>query len=635
MKNIGFKNLLLMSILALVALSVSISNYLSYSKESELITKMITQSTAGYVQNQAKLVEIQLGEKVGAIGKLAGQFKNKKIEGSPEQIIELTKMVANAANLNSAVIAFENGDAYWNQATPTWPNNKLDGDATERGWYQAAFKSNGTSVTEPYGGSDGGDYWISIVEKTFGGMISVDMKLDFLSGMVEKATDIPGSTAIIMNADTTILASSSPALKGGQKGNAIASLKDVLTNTTKQESSIQEYVLNDVEKMMFSERIKVGDKNWYFVIGLDKSVAFTELEDAKVGAILTSTIASVVSIILAFFVIQFLYRPILELKKTIIGLSQGDGDLTQRLEVRTKDDLGQIAGGVNEFIASLQKMLLEIQSASMQLQSNVEGLKDKSMRNASILESHVSETEQIVAAIEEMNATADAMATDAANTAQLTQKANDASGISQTTVHQAQDTVTALVEDVDSTASNVQNMSDETDGINEILSVIGDIAEQTNLLALNAAIEAARAGEQGRGFAVVADEVRNLASRTKDSTEEIESALGSLLKGNHSVVEAMDSTKERCQKTADGMGQVTESLETMTQFVGDINDLSTQIATAAEEQSSVTQEVSRNMSAISEIVGELDTNGKEALSESENIATVNHQLIDIVGRFKL
>ncbi|GLO63542.1 methyl-accepting chemotaxis protein [Vibrio sp. MACH09] len=635
MKNIGFKNLLLMSILALVALSVSISNYLSYSKESELITKMITQSTAGYVQNQAKLVEIQLGEKVGAIGKLAGQFKNKKIEGSPEQIIELTKMVANAANLNSAVIAFENGDAYWNQATPTWPNNKLDGDATERGWYQAAFKSNGTSVTEPYGGSDGGDYWISIVEKTFGGMISVDMKLDFLSGMVEKATDIPGSTAIIMNADTTILASSSPALKGGQKGNAIASLKDVLTNTTKQESSIQEYVLNDVEKMMFSERIKVGDKNWYFVIGLDKSVAFTELEDAKVGAILTSTIASVVSIILAFFVIQFLYRPILELKKTIIGLSQGDGDLTQRLEVRTKDDLGQIAGGVNEFIASLQKMLLEIQSASMQLQSNVEGLKDKSMRNASILESHVSETEQIVAAIEEMNATADAMATDAANTAQLTQKANDASGISQTTVHQAQDTVTALVEDVDSTASNVQNMSDETDGINEILSVIGDIAEQTNLLALNAAIEAARAGEQGRGFAVVADEVRNLASRTKDSTEEIEAALGSLLKGNHSVVEAMDSTKERCQKTADGMGQVTESLETMTQFVGDINDLSTQIATAAEEQSSVTQEVSRNMSAISEIVGELDTNGKEALSESENIATVNHQLIDIVGRFKL
>ncbi|NOI68616.1 methyl-accepting chemotaxis protein [Vibrio sp. 99-8-1] len=635
MKNIGFKNLLLISILALVALSVSISNYLSYSKESELITNMITVSTSGFVKSQARLVEVQLEEKVGAIGKLAGQFKNKKIEGSPEQIIELTKMVANAANLNSAVIAFENGDAYWNQATPTWPNNKLDGDATERGWYQAAFKSNGTSVTEPYGGSDGGDYWISIVEKTFGGMISVDMKLEFLSSMVEKATNIPGSTAIIMNTDTTILASSSPALKPGQKGDTIASLKEVLTNVTKQESAVQEYVLNDVDKMMFSERIKVGDKNWYFVIGLDKSVAFSELEDAKVGAILTSTIASVVSIILAFFVIQFLYRPILELKKTIIGLSQGDGDLTQRLEVRTKDDLGQIAGGVNEFIASLQKMLLEIQSASMQLQSNVEGLKDKSMRNASILESHVSETEQIVAAIEEMNATADAMATDAANTAQLTQKANDASGISQTTVHQAQDTVTALVEDVDSTASNVQNMSDETDGINEILSVIGDIAEQTNLLALNAAIEAARAGEQGRGFAVVADEVRNLASRTKDSTEEIESALGSLLKGNHSVVEAMDSTKERCQKTADGMGQVTESLETMTQFVGDINDLSTQIATAAEEQSSVTQEVSRNMSAISEIVGELDTNGKEALSESENIATVNHQLIDIVGRFKL
>ncbi|WCE32587.1 methyl-accepting chemotaxis protein [Vibrio sp. SCSIO 43137] len=635
MKNLGFKRLLLISILALVALSVSVSSYISYSKESAMITKMISDSTTEYVSEQAKLVEVLLGEKVSAVGKLAGQFKNKDIEGSPEQIIELTKMVANAANLNSAVIAFKNGDAYWNQTAPTWPDHKYDGDVTTRGWYQAAINANGTSVTDPYLSSDGDVYWISIVEKTFGGMMSVDMKLGFLNEMVSDATKLAGSAAIIMNQDTSILASSSPALKVGEKGADIASLKSVLVNATQQQIATQEYQLNGVDKLMFSKQIVVGDKKWYFVIGLDKDVAFADLQDAKYDAIFVALTACILSVVLAFFVIQALYRPILELKKTITGLSQGDGDLTQRLEVRTKDDLGQIADGVNQFIASLQSMMLEIQNVSLQLQENVESLKGKSTRNAAILESHVSETEQIVAAIEEMNATADAMATDAANTAQLTHKANEASGVSQNTVSQAQTTVSVLVQDVDATAENVQRMSQETDGINAILSVIGEIAEQTNLLALNAAIEAARAGEQGRGFAVVADEVRNLASRTKESTEEIESALSSLLKGNQSVVEAMDTTKERCQETADGMGGVTESLGTMTQFVGDINDLSTQIATAAEEQSSVTQEVSRNMSAISDIVSELDTNSKEALAESETIASVNSSLAAIVGRFKL
>ena len=160
-------------------------------------------------------------------------------------------------------------------------------------------------------------------------------------------------------------------------------------------------------------------------------------------------------------------------------------------------------------------------------------------------------------------------------------------------------------------------MASQTDGINTILGVIGDIAEQTNLLALNAAIEAARAEDQGRGFAVVADEVRNLASRTK-TTEEIEAALASLLEGSQSVVSSMESTKRKCSQTAEGAGEVATSLDVMTQFVTNINELSTQIATAAAEQSTVTQELSRNMTAISDIVGELDSNGKYALEEAHD-----------------
>jgi methyl-accepting chemotaxis protein len=192
-----------------------------------------------------------------------------------------------------------------------------------------------------------------------------------------------------------------------------------------------------------------------------------------------------------------------------------------------------------------------------------------------------------------------------------------------------------LVTDVDNSVESVSEMSIKTDGINSILGVIGAIADQTNLLALNAAIEAARAGEQGRGFAVVADEVRNLASRTKVSTDEIEQALASLLKGNKIVVDSMGVTKDRCTKAVVGTGEVSLKLDEMTGIVAEINDLSIQVAAAAEEQSNVTQEVSKNMAAINSIVGELDENGKQVVDEINSVDGINRQLTDIVNRFKI
>ncbi|WP_339374915.1 methyl-accepting chemotaxis protein [Psychromonas sp. Urea-02u-13] len=279
--------------------------------------------------------------------------------------------------------------------------------------------------------------------------------------------------------------------------------------------------------------------------------------------------------------------------------------------------------------------MLQIKEATNALNYNVYSLKEQSDRNTQILDGHVQETEQVVTAIEELNATADSIAGDIANTAQLIHNANNAGQESMLIVSEAQNTVAELVSDVERSVQSVSEMSSKTEGINSILSVIGGIAEQTNLLALNAAIEAARAGEQGRGFAVVADEVRSLASRTKSSTEEIEEALSLLLKGNQSVVDAMGITKDRCQQAAGSTGQVATSLDAMTGIVSEINDLSTQVAAAAEEQSSVTQEVSKNMTAINDIVGELDKNGKQVVEEISRIEGVNQQLTDIIAKFKI
>ncbi|MGE4262785.1 methyl-accepting chemotaxis protein [Shewanella sp.] len=252
-----------------------------------------------------------------------------------------------------------------------------------------------------------------------------------------------------------------------------------------------------------------------------------------------------------------------------------------------------------------------------------------------MLNSHVQETEQIATAIEEMDATANSMASDAANTAKLTDDANQTSAESKKIVAKSQKAVKALIADVEQAAKYVQEMNTHTTGISTVLNVIGKIAEQTNLLALNAAIEAARAGEQGRGFAVVADEVRELANRTKDSTAEIEQAIENLLSGSQQVVNSMDETKKRCQETAVESDAVANSLDSLIVFINHINDLSGQIATAAEEQSCVTKEVSHNMNTISGIVSELKNVGLASSANAADIEKVNGQLVTIVNKFKL
>lgn len=635
MKQLGLKNLLILSVMLLVGLSVSISSTILYMQEKETLTDQIILSGQEYVAAKAAIIETKINEKVGGINKLADIHRNKSLTGTEQEIIDKTHFLAGAMNLNSAVIAFDDGNGYWNQSNNTWVNNKYNGDVTQTAWYQAGRNAPDVTVTDPYLGTDGKEYWVSILEKVDGGVITVDMTLAFLNEMVKESNDIPGSTSIILNQDTTLLATTSQLVKAGDKGTDYSWFKESVLNTVNNESAMSEYTVNGQDKIFFSHRIHAGDKNWYFAIGVDKSVAFAGLIESRNNAILIAVLATLISVAIAYVLVQLLYRPILALKATIVDLASGDADLTRRLKVETNDDLGQISSGVNQFIENLQHMMLEIQDSTSVLQSNVERMMEQSERNKDILQNHVSETEQIVTAIEEMNATADAMASDAANTANLTQQANETSSESRRIVEQSQDTVSALIADVDQSAADVQKMSEETQGINTILSVIGGIAEQTNLLALNAAIEAARAGEHGRGFAVVADEVRNLASRTKDSTIEIETALENLLQGTQAVVTSMDNTKVRCQETADGSGNVAESLSTMTNFVDEINNLSTQIATAAEEQSSVTQELSRNMTAINDIVGELDTNGQKVLTDAENITEVKNQLVTIVSRFKL
>jgi methyl-accepting chemotaxis protein len=323
------------------------------------------------------------------------------------------------------------------------------------------------------------------------------------------------------------------------------------------------------------------------------------------------------------------------LKTNIDALSAGDADLTRRITIRAEDELGAIGHSVNRFIVYLQNMIGEVTQATGAMSSSLAPLQQTSAHTNQILVRHASETDQTVTAITEMSSTADTVAQNAAETAAFTQRANEHADRSRVVVGEASNSVSALIGEVSSATHSVENMRQDAARITETLGVIGAIAGQTNLLALNAAIEAARAGEQGRGFAVVADEVRALAARTQASTSQINDMLTRLTAGVSSSVAAMENTQASCQSAADATARVNTGLDEMAGSVSHINNLSTQIATAAEQQSAVTEEINRSMVQIRQMVEELVQSGHATENNTQSLLEANGRVITLMSRFKV
>uniref|UniRef100_Q0HRS2 Methyl-accepting chemotaxis sensory transducer n=1 Tax=Shewanella sp. (strain MR-7) TaxID=60481 RepID=Q0HRS2_SHESR len=349
-------------------------------------------------------------------------------------------------------------------------------------------------------------------------------------------------------------------------------------------------------------------------------------------------IALVLTGITAFIIMVAAHRmvvPIKNMADSLNDIAKGEGDLTKRLSVKGEDEIAQLGQAFNLFVDKLQTIIGDVANATAKVKSAANAIHDQTKVMSSQLLSHNNETDQVVTAITEMSSTASEVAQNTTQVAEATHAATGDVANAQRCVDASLEEIAGLMAQINNAAGSIKSLSEQSQKINSVLSVIGGIAEQTNLLALNAAIEAARAGEQGRGFAVVADEVRNLASRTQASTLEINEMLSELHKLVALAVKTMDESQQSCVRSVDSSRAISESLGSVTSAVTAINDMSTQIATAATEQSSVTEEINRNVYAIQEIVNELLHSSEDAAKVSQTVSQEGVNLGKLVGQFKI
>ncbi|WP_076538696.1 methyl-accepting chemotaxis protein [Shewanella sp. UCD-KL21] len=329
-----------------------------------------------------------------------------------------------------------------------------------------------------------------------------------------------------------------------------------------------------------------------------------------------------------------IFTPLNALDNSMSNVASGSKDLTVTLDDSGNSEINQVAGNFNVFVTNIRELITDFNGNTQQLGTASVQLKSASNETLAGMQRLQGETEQVATAMNQMQATVVEVANNAELAAQAAKDSDTQAVHGDMIVQQTIASIDNLSGGVEQAANALQKLQNDADNIGSILDVIRSISEQTNLLALNAAIEAARAGEHGRGFAVVADEVRTLSKRTQESTNQIQQMIGQLQTGVKDAVSVMDSSREQADKSTEQAAQAGDALAKITESVAMISNMATQIATAAEEQTAVSDEINRNIVNISDEARLTASNADQSHSASVQVNHLSQQLREQIGQFK-
>ncbi|MBF9002056.1 MULTISPECIES: methyl-accepting chemotaxis protein [Vibrio] len=579
-------------------------------------------------------VDSQVSQLLNAAHQLANSeyakqaIRNDKLDSASETMLvkELNNVRAQY-DLNDASIANRHNANYWNQnGFLRKLNHQQDG------WFYSFVQSNNPTMVSMFQEANGQVKMFANYQSVGGDTLSgvsksMDDMVSFLNSFhIEKSgyvylTNAQGEVQI--HRDQTKSHKTLRDFYGTQASELL----------NKQGFNLIETQTNGKEVFVGSLYVKSMD--WFVVGTVPVSEVFASVNNVTHRILIFTVIVAVIFILGGIWLANSIVNPIRQLAQRFTDLGQGDGDLSQRIEINSDDEIAQLSKGFNGFIEKIHRSMREVAETSGALQQAAQRVAEKASSTHDNSQEQRDQTLQVVAAINEMGATISEIASNASTAAQTATEASDNTDSGRDVVNKAKNVIDRLANDMESTGTVVQQLAATTQDIGKILDVIREVSEQTNLLALNAAIEAARAGEQGRGFAVVADEVRNLAGRTASSTDEIQVMINKLQSNAKDAVEAMEAGRIVTLDGVQASDEAVQVLVSISERIHDISDRNIQVATATEEQSTVVHTINMNIEEINSINKMTTTTAEELAEASHDLNDLSSRLDRMVGTFKL